>query len=377
MIMMRLQLLLLQLLLLHLLCVRVILVEGAKNTKRRGSLVDYDAVRLTESKLFRFKRRIRESKVRKAKAAKSNQLVEVEQGSIFTLRKPTQDRIAHWFGGHGPTTGKRGFNHDMAGMTNPSLRIAVDDDSFPFSVDQDQDHLTVPVSLSTKEESIHDCWWPGTAGVVEKDDRWRRLRFVQRVGRGLECYQRVRDAALLWEFSAPTNNKGMMQIQLPAEKNQQPVHNRRFSVHTLSTVSWSDNVMQIWSGPARRFVTYTATGSRLFGWLPKLYAVNPVQEVYELLDQRGPCTTYSCTAYATSKGHLLCGEERVTVAFRDDTGFVDVEILSLSKPASSMKSKLVWPLIGRMQQRFFQDQLNSLEQVANSRETPERQDFEF
>lgn len=78
----------------------------------------------------------------------------------------------------------------------------------------------------------------------------------------------------------------------------------------------------------------------------------------------GPETTYSSTAYATLKGHLLRGEERVTVAMRDDTGFVDVEILSLSRPAGSLKSKFVWPLIGNMQQTFFQNQMNFLEQIA-------------
>lgn len=78
----------------------------------------------------------------------------------------------------------------------------------------------------------------------------------------------------------------------------------------------------------------------------------------------GPETTYSSTAYATLKGHLLRGEERVTVAMRDDTGFVDVEILSYSRPAGSIQAKFVWPLIGSMQDTFFQNQMNFLEQIA-------------
>lgn len=78
----------------------------------------------------------------------------------------------------------------------------------------------------------------------------------------------------------------------------------------------------------------------------------------------GPGTTYSATAYSTLKGHLLSGEERVTVALRDDTGFVDVEILSYSRPGPSLRSKFVWPVIGRMQHRFFDDQMDFLEQVA-------------
>jgi uncharacterized protein (UPF0548 family) len=83
-----------------------------------------------------------------------------------------------------------------------------------------------------------------------------------------------------------------------------------------------------------------------------------------ILLRSGPGTTYTSTAYATLRGHLLRGEERVTVAFRDDSGFVDVEILSYSKPAESFKAKCAWPFIGNMQQTFFQHQLDFLEQVA-------------
>jgi len=64
------------------------------------------------------------------------------------------------------------------------------------------------------------------------------------------------------------------------------------------------------------------------------------------------------------KGHLLRGEERVTVAMRDDTSFVDVEILSYSRPGRSLAAKFVWPLIGNMQQQFFQNQIDYLEHVA-------------
>lgn len=78
----------------------------------------------------------------------------------------------------------------------------------------------------------------------------------------------------------------------------------------------------------------------------------------------GPGTTYTSTAYATMKGHLIRGEERVTVAFRDDTGHVDVEILSLSKPGPSIKGRLAWPLLGNMQQKFFLNQLDFFSKTA-------------
>merc|ERR1712216_608241 len=68
-------------------------------------------------------------------------------------------------------------------------------------------------------------------------------------------------------------------------------------------------------------VTYASSGLLKVRWLPKLYVVNPVSVVYDLVDQSGPkMTTFSSTAYATQKGHLLRGEERVTVALRGSRG---------------------------------------------------------
>ena len=64
------------------------------------------------------------------------------------------------------------------------------------------------------------------------------------------------------------------------------------------------------------------------------------------------------------KGHLLCGEERVTVAWRDDGSSVDVEIVSLSKPAPGLAAKFVWPFAKKMQPIFFQEQLKALQNVA-------------
>ena len=83
-------------------------------------------------------------------------------------------------------------------------------------------------------------------------------------------------------------------------------------------------------------------------------------------------TTYTSTAYATMKGHLLRGEERVTVAIRDNENqAVDIEIVSISKPGPSLKSKVIWqlPTVGRMQRDFFQTQLDTLEEVANKHES--------
>jgi len=47
-------------------------------------------------------------------------------------------------------------------------------------------------------------------------------------------------------------------------------------------------------------------------------------------------------------------------------GYVDIEILSYSRPSTtSLMGKLVWPLIGKMQNTFFMNQLDALEDVWN------------
>ena len=86
--------------------------------------------------------------------------------------------------------------------------------------------------------------------------------------------------------------------------------------------------------------------------------------VYDVVDQRAPDgqTTFTSTAYATLKGHFLRGEERVTVALRDGSQDVEVEILSISRPGPGIVGKTLWPFIGKMQSKFFQQQLHHLSQ---------------
>jgi uncharacterized protein (UPF0548 family) len=151
-----------------------------------------------------------------------------------------------------------------------------------------------------------------------------------------------------------------------------------------------------------------------------LYAINPVAVVYDVVDERGDFNangnvnvnvntdnyghrgfarghghagcTYSSTAYATLQGHLLSGEERVSVILRhgenhrdgdgdgsphsnskpghaqsqdqDQDGFVDVEIISFSKAAPSLFGKIVWPFIAKKQDEFFKSEMDALERVA-------------
>ena len=242
-------------------------------------------------------------------------------------------------------------------MTNPCLRIR-----------PNSNRVTL-VSTKTVEQSTannsNDDWWPETACSEETDDNsWRILKLHRRVGRGLDCYHRVRDAALAWEFESDDGNKGIRSVVRP-----EPRRGRGFAVLPVVNDEPSRSVQQIWSGPGRRLVTFTSV-KLLPSWVAsrinsRLYCFNPVHVVYDVVDQRAHTgtTLYSSTAYATGKGHWLRGEERVTVALRD-SGLVDVEILSFSRPAKSAMGRLVWPVIGKMQRTFFEQQMSAFERVA-------------
>ncbi|CAB9499756.1 expressed unknown protein [Seminavis robusta] len=346
-------------------------------------------------------RRPKEELPPKAATVKQHQ----PSGTRFDLRPPSPERIARWFAPAaddnrqllGGSTRKTLFNHDSVGMTNPVLHVSVEEKN-NYLIDDDTASTVVSLANSdtTTTFELQDTWIPASTTTTHstppssreatrvwqykvrapppdateaeqawfpaalRTDKWRQCRYRRRVGQGQECYERVREAALAWQFRDSTN-KGILPVQQQQRSDKE--NNCCFALNDQA----SQQVQPLWSGPhtqgSRRLVTFTTTGFKT-RWLPKLYTMNPVMVVYDLLDQRGPATTYSSTAYATLRGHLLRGEERVTVAFRDDTGFVDVEILSYSKPAGSLKAKCAWPLIGKMQQQFFQHQMDHLEQVA-------------
>jgi uncharacterized protein (UPF0548 family) len=280
-------------------------------------------------------------------------------GTLLRFKRPTTKRVSTWF----PSTPEPEFNHDQVGMTTPCLHI---------DLKKNRDSSSHVVDVSTTGSTSSDSnWWP--ASPVSKG--WRRLRLSRRIGRGSSCYQAVRDAALEWEFDGKESGGGIVQVhskQSHAEQLYQRrdsygtgydvVHNAVYGDGDLYAPSSGESAVKIWSGPGgRRLATYTQVlRSR---WLPKVYCVNPVTVIYDLVDQRGPSTTYTSTAYATNLGHWLRGEERLTVAHRDD-GNVDVEILSYSKRGNSVWGRIIWPFVGALQGRFFESQMNALQNVA-------------
>jgi len=171
---------------------------------------------------------------------------------------------------------------------------------------------------------------------------WRILRFRRRVGYGEACYRRVRTAALAWDFDHGGGGKKSLGIVSAAAAGPRP------------------------GGAPRDLATFAALP--LPRPLPSLFVVNPVRVIYAAKDARAlvPRCLASSTAYATRAGHLLAGEERVTVVWRRGAtgGAVDVEVASFSRAAPSRRGRLVWPLIGRMQRRFFLAEVEHLAAVG-------------
>ena len=258
---------------------------------------------------------------------------------------------------------------DSVGMTNPVLHISLDQDQDNhYGVNYDQASSTASVSLASSSTAsasrqeqfeLQDSWMPASATTASSTapqftssnsgnrahvlqyklkptgaersgaeqawfpstqpqqqagdntkhlKKWRQCRYRRRVGQGQACYERVREAALAWQFNHTQHpTQGIL-----------PVHSPRQSVNKNNNIEnimvggdggssnecfqlddhASQNVQPLWSGPhtegSRRLVTFTSSGFKT-NWLPKLYTMNPVMVVYDLLDQRYVVCALYCT----------------------------------------------------------------------------------
>ena len=358
-----------------------------------------------------------------------------QRGSFMTSQRPTKERLYRWFGVEGEDLNqlmrcmmmRNEFNHNLCGITNPFLKILKsskleqhardtnDGSSYPRSqIDRNRKRIVRPfskvmsrsnnlsdsITLDTSSIDVDKSWWPSlqitqnsnmeqqlfqgknnhnnridthdtqNSGFKQKD--WRILTYRKRVGRGRDCYKKVRDAALDWEFQSTDGSTGMMQVP-----DSSPICDD-FESHSKSKRSYSVQPASVqsdatqFSSPlyrslgSRRLVSYASKPISKF--LPsflqrRIYSINPVMVVYDLVDQRAPDgeTTFTSTAYATLRGHFLRGEERVTVALRDGSQDVEVEIMSISRAGPGLLGKTLWPFIGKMQSSFFQQQLDHLD----------------
>jgi uncharacterized protein (UPF0548 family) len=347
----------------------------------------------------------------------------IRRGSFMTGHSPNAERLFHWFGVEEEDPNqfircmmlRNEFNHNICGITNPLIQIKTKISQQQQHQQQqilDQHNRNDVVDYPSSSNSITQCdddddpktvkrsWWPSLQvinvnerGVNDmeglstkwrifqqksknhnffKKDDWRILVYRKRVGRGKECYQQVRDAALDWEFQSADGSMGMMEVPVssPQHRLKQPrtiPASSRYSVQPIidddDLGSYSSSSSLYRSLGSRRLVSFSSKS--LTGFLPpclqrRIYAINPVMVVYDVVDQHAQQTLFTSTAYSTLKGHFIRGEERVTVALRDGSQDVEVEILSISRAGPSLFGKMLWPFLGTMQNRFFQRQLEHL-----------------
>ena len=401
----------------------------------------------------------------------------------------------------------RHFNHPFVGITKPILLGEQLQEQHRYQQEQEQQRV-ISVSLDPhiqQNDIDHDCeWWPqsldslahdvistnhhvnananaiANANIDTHNDAtttqrgpWRIKRYTKRIGHGQQCYDRVRDAALDWEFeyfhgdddNDHDNDNEHRKPDLGILRASPPPSTDPFQNNT------NPNILQICNHPSiiqqKKIATFTrfslpvppprfvnilrglgvgngdgngngngngngigiGNGNGIIG-MPSVYVVNPVAVVYDIVDQlSSKGDRFTSTAYCTLKGHLISGEERVTVILRNDHnngdnddgdndvdndgkegntdyavvnhghassrtrtrtrthtriniskqqqqhhanastcidsgGYVDVEILSYSKPAPTWMGKLVWPFIAKKQDEFFQRELEALEKVG-------------
>jgi hypothetical protein len=169
---------------------------------------------------------------------------------------------------------------DLVGVTNPFLQFG------QSSSGTEEMSCTIPVSTATTSEQKNNqrpttTWWPSCFIEPREKKKWRVLTYRGRVGSGLECYNRVRDAVLDWEFQNDDGSAGLLTI--PASSNDRRSRFSRRSYSVSPTDEENSMPFHCTIGNARRMVSFTSSRLPL---LPALYAVNPVMVVYDLVDQR-------------------------------------------------------------------------------------------
>ena len=139
-----------------------------------------------------------------------------------------------------------------------------------------------------------------------------------------------------------------------------------------------------WGGePDKQATSFVAVGDRSGGVLQMatvaraygrmVWVVNPVRESYAVdVNKAVPADPewkrlptgrrYACAAYTTLGRHLLAGEERLSVVDCGDS--IVVDILSVRRGRGF--GRLIYPLIGPMQRRFFRAQLDLVEAACSS-----------
>ncbi len=269
----------------------------------------------------------------------------------FTFRRPTDENVLSILFGcdviHQLPEKKVKFNHNSVGITRPIICNAAGEsphDAFPLCngyPSDDESKLNRFIDQLARSSSYTN---DNIACSSINYKGWRILQFHKRVGSGKQCYARVQNAIYNWDFVS-FDGKKLMGIFAPTKS----VHLAELNHTRPATVP-------------RRGLLGTFSEIPL---LKSLFVVNPIHAIYDIQDCRKiiPKSIVSSSSYATLDGHLLSGEERVSVILRENNA-VDVEIVSFSRSAPSINGRIVWPFIGRMQKQFFLKEMEHLSRVA-------------
>jgi len=88
----------------------------------------------------------------------------------------------------------------------PSLQITQSNDK-----EQGSSKISGNIWRIFQRKAINSNWSSAQNSSFKEQD-WRILMYRERVGRGRDCYKKVRDAALDWEFQSADGCTGMMQV---------------------------------------------------------------------------------------------------------------------------------------------------------------------
>lgn len=265
----------------------------------------------------------------------------------FTFRRPTDENVLSILFGcdviHQLPGNKVKFNHNCVGTTLPVICNAPGEsyDVFPLCSGYPMNDESKFSRFLDKLAHSSSCTNDNIVCSSINCNGWRILRFHKQVGSGKQCYVRVQNAIYNWDFVSSDG----VGIFAPTKS----VHLAEFKQTQPTTIP-------------RRGLLATFAEIPLF---KSLFVMNPIHAIYDIKDCRNiiPKSIVSSSSYATLDGHLLSGEERVSVIMRENDR-VDVEIVSFSRSAPSINGRIVWPFIGRIQKRFFLKEMEHLSRVA-------------
>lgn len=137
----------------------------------------------------------------------------------------------------------------------------------------------------------------------------------QKLGHGMQCYQKARDMLLAWEMHQGSQSTGI----------------------------WTDG---------EAIITWAAMA-------PGLWVLNPCRTLptEQVAHRRGQATT---VGYATTSGHLLAGYELMTVRYDEADRSVRFEVRSFSRGSGPL-GRAIFPLLAPAQLRFFREQVHRME----------------